>query len=78
MMVLDEINRELVDLLQVDGRMSYRELGERIGLTAPAVAERVRKLEAAGADYVVDSVAELPAALDKIEARIAAGERPDV
>ncbi len=28
--------------------MSYRELGERIGLTAPAVAERVRKLEDAG------------------------------
>lgn len=48
MFVLDDINRDLLDLLQVDGRMSYRELGERIGLTAPAVAERVRKLEDAG------------------------------
>ncbi len=48
MFVLDDINRDLLDLLQVDGRMSYRDLGERIGLTAPAVAERVRKLEAAG------------------------------
>lgn len=48
MFVLDDINRELLDLLQIDGRMSYRDLGERIGLTAPAVAERVRKLEAAG------------------------------
>lgn len=48
MFLLDDINRELLDLLQVDGRMSYRELGERIGLTAPAVAERVRKLEDAG------------------------------
>jgi Lrp/AsnC family leucine-responsive transcriptional regulator len=28
--------------------MSYKELGQRIGLTAPAVAERVRKLEDAG------------------------------
>jgi len=46
--VLDDINRELLDLLQIDGRMSYKELGERIGLTAPAVAERVRKLEDAG------------------------------
>lgn len=48
MFVLDDINRELLDLLQIDGRMSYKELGERIGLTAPAVAERVRKLEDAG------------------------------
>ena len=45
---LDEINRDLLDLLQVEGRMSYRELGARVGLTAPAVAERVRKLEDAG------------------------------
>ena len=45
---LDDINLELVRLLQQDGRMTFRELGERIGLTAPAVAERVRKLEEAG------------------------------
>lgn len=45
---LDDINRELLDILQVDGRISYKELGERVGLTAPAVAERVRKLEEAG------------------------------
>lgn len=49
MIYLDDINRDLLDLLQVDGRMSYKDLGERIGLTAPAVAERVRKLEEAGA-----------------------------
>jgi Lrp/AsnC family leucine-responsive transcriptional regulator len=48
MYLLDEINRDLLDLLQVDGRMTYRELGDRCGLTAPAVAERVRKLEEAG------------------------------
>lgn len=48
MYVLDDINRDLLDLLQTDGRMSFKELGERIGLTAPAVAERVRKLEEAG------------------------------
>ena len=45
---LDEINLQLLDLLQEDGRLTYRELGERIGLSAPAVAERVRKLEVAG------------------------------
>ncbi|MFZ8998478.1 MAG: Lrp/AsnC family transcriptional regulator [Ilumatobacteraceae bacterium] len=45
---LDDINRDLIDLLQTDGRMSYRELGERVGLTPPAVTERIRKLEEAG------------------------------
>lgn len=45
---LDSISRDLLDLLQADGRMSYKELGDRIGLTPPAVAERVRKLEDAG------------------------------
>ena len=45
---LDDINIELLDLLQNDGRMSYRELGERVGLSAPAVTERVRRLEELG------------------------------
>jgi Lrp/AsnC family leucine-responsive transcriptional regulator len=45
---LDDINRDIIDLLQDDARLSYRELGERIGLSAPAVAERVRKLEEVG------------------------------
>lgn len=45
---LDSISRDIIDLLQTDGRMSYKELGERVGLTAPAVGERVRKLEESG------------------------------
>jgi Lrp/AsnC family leucine-responsive transcriptional regulator len=48
MFFLDDINRDLLDLLQLEGRMSYKDLGDRIGLTAPAVAERIRKLEDAG------------------------------
>lgn len=48
MIELDDIDRQLVDLLQEDGRMSYRELGDRVGLTSPAVTERVRKLEGLG------------------------------
>jgi Lrp/AsnC family leucine-responsive transcriptional regulator len=45
---LDDINRDLIDLLQYDARLSYRELGERIGLSPPAIADRVRKLEESG------------------------------
>jgi len=48
MIELDDINRDLIDLLTEDGRMSYRELGERVGLTPPAVTERIRKLEEHG------------------------------
>ena len=45
---LDDINLDLIDLLQRDARMSYRDLGDAIGLSPPAVAERVRKLEESG------------------------------
>lgn len=48
MIELDEINIELLDLLQNEGRMSYRELGERVGLSAPAVTERIHRLEEQG------------------------------
>lgn len=47
-MILDEIDRKLLSELQLDARTSYAELGRRVGLTTPAVIERVRKLEDAG------------------------------
>jgi Lrp/AsnC family leucine-responsive transcriptional regulator len=43
--VIDEIDRKLLSELQTDARISYAELGRRVGLTTPAVIERVRKLE---------------------------------
>lgn len=43
--MLDEIDRKLIQLLQEDARTSYAELGRQVGLTTPAVIERVRKLE---------------------------------
>src|SRR6266542_6156749 len=46
--VLDEINRRLLDELQRDGRAPFAELGRRVGLSAPAVAERVGRLERDG------------------------------
>jgi Lrp/AsnC family leucine-responsive transcriptional regulator len=38
----------LLEELQRDGRLSFNELARRINLSAPAVAERVRRLEQAG------------------------------
>ena len=46
--LLDEINRRLLEELQADARLSMAELGRRVSLSAPAVAERVQRLEAAG------------------------------
>jgi Lrp/AsnC family leucine-responsive transcriptional regulator len=45
---LDDISIELLDLLQLGGRLTYRELGDRVGLSAPAVTERIRRLEEQG------------------------------
>lgn len=47
-MDLDDIDRRLLQLLQDDARLSYTELGRRVSLSAPAVTERVRRLEERG------------------------------
>src|ERR1035441_2235115 len=46
--LLDEIGRNLLLALQEDARLSYAELGRRIGLSPAATAERLRRLEGAG------------------------------
>jgi Lrp/AsnC family leucine-responsive transcriptional regulator len=45
---MDETDRRLVALLVDDARMSYRELGERVSLSANATADRVRRLREVG------------------------------
>ena len=45
---IDSTDWKILEALQEDGRISYRELGQKIGLSTPAVSERVRKLEDAG------------------------------
>ena len=45
---IDDVGWQLLCALQEDARLSYSELGRRVGLTPPAVAERVRRLEEAG------------------------------
>ena len=46
--VLDDTAWKLLELLQQDARMSYKDLARHVGLTPPAVAERLKKLEDAG------------------------------
>ena len=45
----DVTNRRILEELQTDGRLSLAELGRRVGLSPPAVAERVQRLERDGA-----------------------------
>jgi|SRR5215211_2801556 len=43
--LLDDTNRRLLEELQDNARLSLAELGRRVGLSAPAVAERLQRLE---------------------------------
>jgi Lrp/AsnC family transcriptional regulator, leucine-responsive regulatory protein len=46
--LLDATNLRLLQELQANGRIGMAELGRRVGMSAPAVAERVQRLERAG------------------------------
>lgn len=46
--VLDGIDRQLLKELQQDSKRSLKDIGASVGLSAPSVLERVRKLESAG------------------------------
>jgi Lrp/AsnC family leucine-responsive transcriptional regulator len=46
--LLDQVNRDILRELHADARLPMAELGRRVGLSPPAVAERVQRLEAAG------------------------------
>ena len=45
---MDAVDRKLLDALRTNGRATFAELARIVGLSAPAVHERVGKLEAAG------------------------------
>ena len=46
--LLDSVGWAILKELQADARISYSELGKRIGMSSPAIAERVRRMEDAG------------------------------
>lgn len=45
---LDRLDRMILTHLEREGRIGFSELGRRVGLSSPAVADRVRRLEDAG------------------------------
>mgnify|MGYP000725031584 FL=1 len=47
-MNIDVLNRKILKCLQENARLSNAEIGRRVGISSPAVAERIRKMEDAG------------------------------
>jgi len=45
---MEELDRQIVRLLCVDGRLSYTDLAEKVGLSVSAAHQRVRRLEQRG------------------------------
>jgi Lrp/AsnC family leucine-responsive transcriptional regulator len=64
---LDRIDRQILGLLRRDGRMSHAAIAKEVGLSGPAVHERVRKLELKGVIAGYTAVLD-PIALDRSHA----------
>lgn len=47
-MQIDDLNWEILNCLQMNARESLASIGRKVGLTPPAVAERVKKMEDMG------------------------------
>jgi len=47
-MDFDAVDRSILHILREDGRASHASIAKAVGLSAPAVGERIRKLEQAG------------------------------
>ncbi len=45
---IDRLDRRIIEVLRTEGRISWKELADRVHLAPSSVADRVRRLEAAG------------------------------
>ena len=52
-LALDDSSKDIISLLQRDGRKSYAEIGKAVGLSEAAVRQRVSKLTDAGIMQIV-------------------------
>lgn len=46
--MIDELDRNIIDILVGDARISLKELAQRVNLSSPSVSERLRRLEERG------------------------------
>jgi Lrp/AsnC family transcriptional regulator for asnA, asnC and gidA len=51
--LLDDADRQIIEMLQVDGRMPYGNIAEKVGLSETAVRRRVQRLRESGAVDIV-------------------------
>jgi len=79
--VLDEIDRAILAALLTNGRVSFRELSERIHLSPNAIAERIRRLQRVGVIAAVRAELDLTALgrplLALLDIRLVPGTRPE-
>jgi Lrp/AsnC family leucine-responsive transcriptional regulator len=63
-MALDATDLKILEILQADGKASHAAIAEKVGIKAPSVFERIKKLEGRG---IIQGYTVLidPAALDK-------------
>lgn len=52
-LLLDDIDKSVIRLLQTDGRMAYAQLGPAVGLSSAAVRQRVQRLIEGGVIEIV-------------------------
>jgi Lrp/AsnC family transcriptional regulator for asnA, asnC and gidA len=51
--ILDDVSKQIVEVLQRDGRRSYASIGKAVGLSEAAVRQRVQRLLEIGAMQIV-------------------------
>lgn len=73
---MDETDWHILRELQIDARLSYAELGRRVGLSSPAVQERVRKMEDYGIITGYRVEIDLPKAGYPLSAYVRVGNLP--
>jgi Lrp/AsnC family leucine-responsive transcriptional regulator len=73
---MDKMDREILGILQVDGRRSYTDLAEAVHLSANAVADRVRRMFKNGTILGVRAIVDRAALGMTIEAQIDVKLRP--
>ncbi len=68
--LLDSLGKKILKELSQNGRISFSELGRKVGLSSPAVTERVRKMEEAGIIKGYHAAIDLPDKAQKVTAFI--------